>query len=79
MFWDILIPVITFILGIVVGGVSVSFAIKKQTNMMNSDPKQIQALARSMGKNLNQKQLNQISRQMQNSQTKKGKKKKNKK
>lgn len=78
--WDILIPIITFIGGLGVGGFAVSTVVKKQMADMNADPKQIQAIARSMGMNLNQKQMNQITRQMQNStNNKKGNQKKKKK
>ncbi len=42
---------------------------------MSSDPKQIQQMARQMGMNLNQKQLNQMSRTMNNMNKKQGKKK----
>lgn len=74
--WEIIIPILTFVVGILLGGFGVSFAFKKQMTQMNNDPKQIQNIARSMGMNLNQKQMNQITRQMQNSTTKKKKSKK---
>ena len=77
--WAIIIPIVTFIVGLAVGGFAVSLVVKKQMADMNADPKQIQAIARSMGMNLNQKQMNQITRQMQNTTPQKksaGKKKK---
>ena len=69
--WDIIIPIITFIGGLGIGGYGVSTVFKKQMTQMNQDPKQIQAIAKSMGMNLNQKQMNQITRQMQNAGTNK--------
>ena len=69
--WNIIIPIITFIVGIAIGGFAVSIVFKKQMTDMQADPKQIQAIARGMGMNLSQKQMNQITRQMQNSTTKK--------
>lgn len=72
--WDIIIPIITLIIGAVGGFFFASFYLRKEFTKMQSDPKQIQALAKSMGMNLNQKQLNMVTRQMQQGTKKKGKK-----
>lgn len=75
--WSVIIPILTLILGFILGAVVASLVLKKQFTNLQSDPKQIQALAKSMGMNLNQKQLNNISRQMgKNPTTKKNKTKK---
>lgn len=63
--WSIIIPILTLVLGFVGGFVLASFYLKKQFTNMQTDPKQIQAIAKSMGMNLNQKQLNNLTRQMQ--------------
>lgn len=63
--WDILIPIITLIVGFIIGVVFTSFLVKKKMGNMFNDPKTISQLASSMGMNLNQKQLNQVSRKMQ--------------
>ena len=63
--WDIIIPILTFILGLIVGAVFAARALKKQMSTMQNDPKQIEAIAKSMGVKLNQKQLNKVTRQMQ--------------
>lgn len=73
----IIIPIVTFIVGLIAGAIATSFYVKKKMNsMMSMDPNQIATLAKSMGMNLNQKQLNQASRMMQNKQNKGTKKKK---
>jgi uncharacterized protein YneF (UPF0154 family) len=61
-----LIAIGTFILGLVLGGLGgVYYLRKKMMNMQMSDA-DIAAMARSMGMNLNQKQLAQISKRMKN-------------
>jgi uncharacterized protein YneF (UPF0154 family) len=67
MVWDIIIPIVTFILGAAVGAVAISLFIKKKLGgAMNGqmDDKQITNIAKSMGVNLNQKQLNMINKKM---------------
>ena len=70
--WDILIPILTFLVGALVGCfVAYKLILKKVNNMQASaDPKQIQALAEAMGMKLNQKQLNMATKQMQKHQQK---------
>lgn len=70
--WDILIPILTFLVGALVGGfVAYKLILKKVNSMqMSADPKQLQALAQSMGMKLNQKQLNMAAKQMQKHQQK---------
>jgi len=71
MIWHILIPILTFIGGIALGGYVVGNTMKKQMSSLYSDPSQIQNMARAMGMNLNQKQLNSMTRKMQNQTQKK--------
>jgi len=60
-----LIAIGTFILGLILGAVGgVYYLRKKMMNMKMSDT-DIAAMARSMGMNLNQKQLSQVSKRMQ--------------
>lgn len=71
-----LIAIGTFVLGLVLGAIGGVYYLKnKMTNMQMSD-KEIQAMARSMGMNLNQKQLMQVSKRMQSANNNKSKKKK---
>ncbi len=64
--WQWIIPVLTLILGLVGGFFIGVYYLRKQISNMQMDEKQIQAMARSMGMNLNQKQLKQMSRNMKN-------------
>ncbi|ARU62429.1 hypothetical protein CBW65_16795 [Tumebacillus avium] len=71
-----LIAIGTFVLGLVLGAIGGVYYLKnKMTNMQMSD-KEIQTMARSMGMNLNQKQLMQVSKRMQSANNNKTKKKK---
>lgn len=69
MWWNWVIPIVTLIIGLVGGFYAATFYMKKQIANMQMDDKQIQAMARSMGVNLNQKQLKQMSRNMKNMKT----------
>ncbi|WP_232697780.1 YneF family protein [Brevibacillus daliensis] len=60
------IPIVTLLLGLAGGFYGGVQYLKKQMSNMQMDEKQIQAMARSMGMNLNQKQLKQMSRNMKN-------------
>ena len=68
---DIIIPVITFIVGAVAGFAVGVYYLKKQFSNMAMDQNQIKQMAKQMGMNLNQKQLNQMSRTMNNMNKKK--------
>lgn len=63
---DIIIPIVTFIIGAVGGFAGGVFYLRRQMSNMSMDNKQIQQMARQMGMNLNQKQLNQMNRKMKN-------------
>lgn len=61
-----LVAIGTFILGLVLGALGgVYYLRKKMMNMQMSDT-DIAAMARSMGMNLNQKQMAQLQRRMKN-------------
>lgn len=64
--WQWIIPILTLILGLVGGFFLGAYYLRKQVSNMQMDEKQIQTMARSMGMNLNQKQLKQMSRNMKN-------------
>lgn len=74
--WDIIIPILTLLLGLVGGFYGGTWYFKREAGNMQMDEKQLQQLGRSMGVNLNQKQLNQMTRKMGNVNLKKKKKKK---
>ncbi|USG68496.1 YneF family protein [Brevibacillus ruminantium] len=60
------IPIVTLLVGLAGGFFGGTYYLRKQVENMQMDDKQIQAMARSMGMNLNQKQLKQMSRNMKN-------------
>lgn len=64
--WDVIIPILTLIAGLVLGFFGGVFYLRRQVTNMQMDSKQLQGMARSMGMNLNQKQLKQMEKAMQN-------------
>lgn len=74
MAWNIVIPILTLLVGLVGGFAIGVWYFKKEMGNMQMDEKQLQQIARSMGVNLNQKQLNQMTRKMGNVNLKKKKK-----
>jgi uncharacterized protein len=73
--WNIILPILTLIIGLVGGFALGVWYLRRQMTNMQMDEKQIQQIARSMGMNLNQKQLNQMTRKMQQNNKKPAKKK----
>lgn len=71
---DIIIPIITFIVGLILGALIGVYYLKRQMTNMSMDNKQLQQMAKQMGYNLNQKQLNQVNKMMNNKNVNKGKK-----
>lgn len=71
MVWSIVIPILTLVLGFFAGAFVASRVLRKEMEKMQNDPAQIQAIAKSMGVNMSQKQLNMVTRQMQGSGKKK--------
>jgi uncharacterized protein len=65
--WNIIIPILTLIIGLVGGFFGGIYYLKRQMTNMKLDDKQLQAMAKSMGMNLNQKQLTQAQKMMQQS------------
>lgn len=66
MWYNWVIPIVTLLVGLAGGFYGGTLYLKKQLGNMQMDDKQIQTMARSMGMNLNQKQLKQMSRNMKN-------------
>jgi hypothetical protein len=66
----IIIPIITLIVGAVLGFIGGIFYLRRQITKMQMDPKQMQQMARQMGFNLNQKQMNQAMQMMKKQQKK---------
>jgi uncharacterized protein len=56
----------TFILGVILGGIGGVFYLRKKMTNMQMSETDIAQMARSMGMNLNQKQLSQVQKRMSN-------------
>jgi uncharacterized protein len=66
--WNYIIPILTLILGLVGGFFGGVYYLKHQMTNLNMDDKQLQAMAKSMGMNLNQKQIMQATKAMKSMQ-----------
>jgi len=64
--WNIVIPVITGLAGVVIGFFFGVFYLRKQLSRMQNDPKMIQEMAKRMGYNVNKQQLNKVQQMMKN-------------
>lgn len=63
---DIVIPIITLIVGLVGGFVIGVFYLRRQLTKMQSDPQMLQKMAKQMGYNLNGKQMQRAQQMMKN-------------
>jgi uncharacterized protein YneF (UPF0154 family) len=61
-----LIAIGTFVLGLILGAIGGVYYLRQKMMNMKMSEQEIAAMARSMGMNLNQKQLAQVSKRMQN-------------
>lgn len=64
--WDVLIPIVTLILGLVGGFFIGVFYLRKQMEKMQNDPKMIQEMAKKMGYNVNKQQMQKVQKMMKN-------------
>lgn len=65
---DIVIPIITLIVGLVGGFFIGVFYLRKQLEKMQSNPDMLQKMAKQMGYNLNGKQMQRAQQMMKNQQ-----------
>ncbi|MFD1177468.1 YneF family protein [Paenibacillus puldeungensis] len=63
---DIVIPIITLIVGLVGGFAIGVFYLRRQLTKMQSDPEMLQKMAKQMGYNLNNKQMQRAQQMMKN-------------
>lgn len=63
--WSILIPVLTLIVGLILGFIGGVFYLRSQLTRMQSDPEMLQKMAKQMGYNMNKQQLNKAQQMMQ--------------
>jgi uncharacterized protein YneF (UPF0154 family) len=64
--WNIIIPIVTLIVGAVGGFFIGVFYLRKQLEKMQNDPEMIQKMAKQMGYNLNKQQMNRAQNMMKN-------------
>ncbi len=66
MVWDIVIPIITLIVGVVIGFVVGVFYLRNQLTRMQNDPEMLAKMAKQMGYNMNKQQLQKAQQMMKN-------------
>lgn len=64
--WSYIIPIITLIVGAILGFIAGVFYLRKQLEKMQRDPEMIQKMAKQMGYNLNKQQMNRAQQMMKN-------------
>lgn len=62
--WNIIIPIVTGVVGLVAGFFIGVYYLRKQLEKMQNDPAMIQKMAKQMGYNMNKQQLNQAQNMM---------------
>lgn len=63
---EIVIPIITLIVGLVGGFFIGVFYLRKQLEKMQNDPQMLQKMAKQMGYNMNSKQMQRAQQMMKN-------------
>jgi uncharacterized protein YneF (UPF0154 family) len=63
---NIVIPIITLIVGAVGGFFAGVFYLRKQLEKMQNDPQMIQKMAKQMGYNMDKKQMSKVQQMMKN-------------
>ncbi|MFD0961313.1 YneF family protein [Paenibacillus chungangensis] len=64
--YNIVIPIITLIVGAIAGFFVGVFYLRKQLERMQSDPEMLQRMAKQMGYNLNNNQMKRAQQMMKN-------------
>ncbi|MCY9593196.1 hypothetical protein PC41400_27645 [Paenibacillus chitinolyticus] len=64
--WQIIIPILTLIGGLVGGFFIGVFYLRKQLESMQNNPEMIQKMAKQMGYNMNKQQMNKVQTMMKN-------------
>ncbi|WP_018754879.1 YneF family protein [Paenibacillus terrigena] len=61
---NVVIPIVTLIVGLILGFIIGVFYLRRQMTKMQSDPQMLQKMAKQMGYNLNNKQMQQAQQMM---------------
>lgn len=64
--YTIVIPIVTLIVGAILGFIAGVFYLRKQIEKMQNDPEMIQRMAKQMGYNLNKQQMARAQNMMKN-------------
>jgi hypothetical protein len=64
MVWDIVIPVVTLVAGLVGGFFIGVYYLRRQLEEMQNNPEMLQKMARQMGYNINKQQLQRVQQMM---------------
>ena len=64
--WSYIIPIVTLIVGIVVGFIIGVFYLRRQMPKMQSNPEMLQKMAKQMGYNMNNQQIAKAQQMMKN-------------
>jgi uncharacterized protein YneF (UPF0154 family) len=64
--WNWIIPIVTLIVGLVGGFAIGVYYLRQQITKMQSDPEQLRKMAKQMGYNLNNQQMNKMQSMMKN-------------
>lgn len=64
--YDVVIPIVTLIVGAIGGFIAGVFYLRKQLEKMQNDPEMIQKMAKQMGYNLNKQQMARAQNMMKN-------------
>lgn len=63
--WNIIIPILTLLVGVVLGFVFGVFYLRKQMTRIQNDPEMLQKMAKQMGYNMNKQQLQRAQQMLQ--------------
>lgn len=64
--WSWIIPILTLIVGIIVGFIVGVFYLRSQMTKMQNNPEMLQKMAKQMGYNMNSQQVKQAQQMMKN-------------
>lgn len=66
MIWSYIIPIVTLLLGGVLGFFIGVAYLRKQLEKMQNDPQMLQQMAKQMGYNMNKQQMTKVQQMMKN-------------
>jgi uncharacterized protein YneF (UPF0154 family) len=64
--WNIIIPIVTLIVGAILGFIAGVFYLKNQLTKMQNNPEMLSKMAKQMGYNMNKQQLQKAQQMMKN-------------